>query len=105
MPRKSTELARVFLITPRDLPLDDLAPSMRRYGDCIRWFLHCLHRGRRAAHWKNINYDLMAPYFPENKYRGLRNWMLDHGLVECDGKYAPGQKSLGYRLTPRYRRR
>src|ERR1035437_16463 len=37
-----------------------------------------------------------------NNYKKYFNYLIKHGVVECDNSYIVGEKSKGYRYAPKY---
>src|ERR1035437_4663327 len=37
-----------------------------------------------------------------NNYKKYFNYLITHGVIECDNSYIPGEKSKAYRFAPKY---
>ncbi|OFY85366.1 MAG: hypothetical protein A3F72_03625 [Bacteroidetes bacterium RIFCSPLOWO2_12_FULL_35_15] len=37
-----------------------------------------------------------------NNYKKYLNYLIKHGVIECDNSYIPGEKSKAYRFAPKY---
>jgi hypothetical protein len=82
-----------------------LPGDLQRYADCARYFLHRVVWGRvqrrlTLDEFVPIKFDYLRAVIPDRVIKPLKEALLDGGVVECDGHYIEGEKSLGYRLCP-----
>ena len=80
--------------------------------DYLTYIMHLIH----AANVYNKDVDvedtggytiLKSTYLQDRIrfYKECMSWLLNMGILECNGHYIPGSKSMGYRFTPSYRER
>ena len=92
-------------------PERTLRPAHFRYGDCLVYLCHAIIMARvrdpRYAKGYCNGFVRLTNRFMRNIV-GHRRWQvvksvaIECGLVECDGSYRAGQRSLGYRLCRLY---
>ena len=74
--------------------------------DGLRYLFHLLYINRIIRHMNEDDFiNINARTFEEIVWNGhaVRKYAINAGLVECDGVYAKGSKSYGYRLSERFR--
>ncbi len=113
MPRRKTASGRAtarrpptHVYVPETFdPKVHLPGDLLRYADCARYFLHRVVWGRvqrrlTPDEFVPIKFDYLRAVVPDRVIRPLKEALLDGGVVDCDGQYIEGEKSLGYRLAP-----
>lgn len=95
----------VGFFLPAELELDAHLPDeLRRYADCARYLIGRIVAGR--VFWEadgNGYVPLKVAYLrtvtPDRVEKALRERLVAAGIVECDGRWVRGEKSMGYRLA------
>lgn len=90
-------------------PRDHLPERWWRHADSMRYFVHTLHHQRFMYHrspddFIEIKAGYMIPFFTDKRdYKPVVETLKEAGVLECDGHYIEGRKSLGFRLGSRWR--
>ena len=77
-----------------------------QHPDAARWLLSTIYLRRLTRQYDkssfiNLHSALLSLVMGKTEYvKPVSDACRRHGLIECDGQYTPGQKSLGYRLGP-----
>lgn len=87
---------------PKVLPAD-----LKPYADPARYFLHRIIWGqvmkkRTIDNYVPLKFDYLREVIPDRILVSLKNALIAEGVIECDGNYIEGRKSLGYRLGLKY---
>lgn len=67
-------------------------------------YLKYSHKKFRDTEYVNIHYKTMVSIISKYKYSEIVKNLLAWGVIETDGLYQPGVKSIGYKLLPPYDR-
>ena len=83
-------------------------PELDGLHDEARWFVHkiiSLSAGKKhgGTKWHNISRQTMATFVHATQVSVVRQALLDHGVVVCNGVWKKGIHSMGYRLADQYR--
>lgn len=90
-------------------PRQHLPERWWRHADSVRYFVHTLHHQRFLYRrdpddYVEVKAAYMIPFFTDKRdYKPLVECLKERGVLECDGRYVEGRKSLGYRLGTRWR--
>lgn len=99
----------MFVYNPVNFdPCEALPPSLRRYADDARYLLHKIFEHRIFDHrTEDAFIPLKARYLisvmSERRFVNIRDALVEGGVIEIDNHYIQGQKSIGYRLTHKFR--
>lgn len=80
-----------------------------RHADSVRYFLHLIHHHRfmyrrRSSDFIELKATYVGRFFADkNVFGEVKKVLIDRGVIECDGHYIEGRKSLGYRLGQAWR--
>jgi hypothetical protein len=58
---------------------------------------------RSYVEYVPINFGVLRGVIPDKVIKPLKADLLNAGVIETDGQYIKGEKSIGYRLGPQYR--
>lgn len=83
---------------PKVLPAD-----LKQHADSARYFLHRIIWGqimkkRTLDNYVPLKFDYLREVIPDRILAPLKKALIVEGVIECDGNYIEGRKSLGYRL-------
>lgn len=97
----------VFLYVPEIFD-PSLFLNLKGSHDEARWFVHKIislqiFYRHKAIDWVNISQQTIRQFIHPSQANTVRYALLDQGVIECDGKWYRGCKSLGYRLAGPYR--
>ena len=56
--------------------------------------------GQTDSGFTNLSSKVLQSYFHD--YKKYIDYLLHHGIIECDRQYIPGQKSKGYKIAGKY---
>ena len=89
-------------------PKTALPPDLQKHADSARYFLHRIiwgnvQKARTLEGYVPLKFDYLKDVIPSRALKPLKTALIDNGVIECDGYYQEGVKSLGFRLTPEYR--
>ena len=93
---------------PKSLGIDTILPSaLRDRTDDALYLISILifkaaHGMVNANGYTNLNFDILAQIMDGRKLRKIKESLLANNVIECDGIWCPNEKSLGYRLHPRF---
>jgi hypothetical protein len=102
----------VYVYVPAGFNPDDVLPiRLHKDADFARYFLHKIICGFISLrHVDNIDdlYILINAEnmrnFARNKraYKDIKDSLISADVIECNNSYVVGEKSMGYRLAPKY---
>lgn len=107
--KRSSRKKPCYVYVPESFAPNTVLPDeLRRYADAARYFLHRivwghLLRKRTLDQFVPLKFDYLRAAIPDRVIRPLKEALIEKGVVECDGQYIEGRKSLGYRLAEKYR--
>jgi len=87
-------------------PKVHLPETLHMHADSARHLLHTIHHNqfmyrRRADEFVELKAAYLRTSFtPRDAYKPVVEALKAAGVLECDGHYVEGRKSLGYRLGP-----
>lgn len=87
---------------PEVLPAD-----LKPHADSARYFLHRIIWGqvmkkRTIDNFVPLKFDYLREVIPDRIIVPLKNALIAEKVIECDGHYIEGRKSLGYRLGEKH---
>jgi|LakMenEpi03Aug12_release.lakeMendotaPanAssembly.Ray.scaffolds.fasta_scaffold156583_1 hypothetical protein len=98
-----------FFLLPKSLDvLKVLPPDLRHKADEARYFISLLiykagHQdSSKTEGYSNLRAATLIEIMDNRFRRRIIQCLLDHSVIECDGIYYCGKKSLGYRLHRRF---
>jgi len=91
--------------------LVDFAPLVAlktKFQDKYKFFLHTLYlrrilTGTGRHEYVEINSKYFEKHVTGDHAQNIKNFWIEHGVIECDGSYQVGVSSKGYRFTKAYR--
>lgn len=87
-------------------PRSYLPPGLHRYAAAARYLVHAIECQRVFSHRTRSAYNPLKAAYLKNvmgkNYGKVRDMLMEAGVVECDGHYVQGKKSLAYRLGPAF---
>lgn len=97
-----------FYLPPNFNAADVLPAELRRYSACADYLVHLIVRGRVLRHddgtgWVPLKIAYLREVIPDRVERRIRMALIDSRVIECDGHFIKGEKSMNYRLTSQYR--
>lgn len=98
-----------WIYTPVDFDPEKYDGPITRHPDAARWMLNCLHFRRVTRHlghedYVNLHSGLLSLVMGKTELvKPIRDALIAHGLIECDGHWSMGSKALGYRVGPALR--
>lgn len=97
----------VFLYVPEVFD-PSLFPELAGVHEEAYWFLHKIislqiFYRHQTTEWVNISQQTIRQFIHPSKANTVRFTLLAQHVIECDGEWRRGCKSLGYRLTEPYR--
>jgi hypothetical protein len=99
----------VFFYLPTNFNSCEVLPAeLRRYSACAEYLVHLIVRGRVLRRddedgWVPLKVAYLREVIPNRVVGKVRMALMNAGIIECDGRYIKGEKSMGYRLTSQYR--
>lgn len=91
---------------PSNLDLPKILPGYSNSDlDKFHYFIHLIYEQRILYKNPEEYIPLKAEYLRAiivRDYNRYRNILIDKNIIDCDGRYIKGQKSLGYKLLPPY---
>lgn len=89
-------------------PLQHLPGHLHKYADHARWLVHTIYRRRWQGKYRDdafisLHAANLRRILPKEHYRAIIRALIQAQVLECDGIWRRGRKSLGYRLTATYR--
>jgi hypothetical protein len=81
---------------------------MRSKGDLARYILHRIiwaqvFKSSLEEGYARLKSEYLRRFFPDSSdYALVMNRLIKSGVIECNGRYVPGAKCLGYRLSPEW---
>ena len=96
-----------FLYNPENLDLHGL--NIPCHSDYARMFVHLVITRHFKKNCKETEYIPLKALFLRKQIHAkyteiIKNALCDKGIIECDGKYYPQLKCLGFRLSEQYRK-
>jgi hypothetical protein len=90
--------------------LVDFAPLVAlkpKFQDKYKFFLHTLYiqrilTGTERHKYVEINNEYFKKHVTTDHAPAIKNFWIQHGVIECDGSYQVGVSSKGYRFTKAY---
>ena len=104
-PTTCTKPVRVYNPAGFD-PKVHLPEGLHKHADSVRNLVHTIHHNRFMYRRRPDEFvELKAAYMrksftPKDAYTPVVEALKTSGVLECDGRYVEGRKSLGYRLGP-----
>lgn len=97
-----------WLYVPETFDPEVLPADLRPHADSARYFLHRIIWGqvmkkRTIDNFVPLKFDYLREVIPDRILVSLKKALTAEEVIECDGHYIEGRKSLGYRLGPCYR--
>jgi hypothetical protein len=90
-------------------PLAHLPPDLHRYADYARFYLGLvihltsLRDEEDLGFGVQLSFDFAQRFFPGTEvYKQVKDALLAHRALECDGKYEVGVRAMAYRLGEAY---
>lgn len=99
--------SEVFLYVP-ELFDPSLFPELAGLHEETYWLLHKIialqiFYRHQTTQWVNISQQTIRQFIHPSQANIVRFTLLAHRIIECDGQWYKGCKSLGYRLAEPYR--
>lgn len=96
-----------WLYVPETFDPEVLPADLKPYADSARYFLHRIIWGqvmkkRTIDNYVPLKYDYLREVIPDRILAPLKKALIAEGVIESDGLYIEGRKSLGYRLGLKY---
>lgn len=107
-PKKKGHKKPVWLYVPETFAPEVLPADLKPHADSARYFLHRIiwgqvMRKRTIDNYVPLKFDYLREVIPDRIIALLKEALIEAGVIECDGNYIEGRKSLGYRLGPSHR--
>lgn len=88
-------------------PANFLPKHLMKYIDGVRYLIHFIHRKsnrlkKKNKQFVNINNRYISDIIGRDKFKEIRNILIDQGIIEIDGIAIEGKKSYGFRITEKY---
>ena len=92
-----------WLYVPETFDPEVLPADLKPHADSARYFLHRIIWGqvmkkRTIDNFVPLKFDYLREVIPDRILVSLKMALIAEGVIECDGNYIEGRKSLGYRL-------
>ena len=100
----------MYIYNPQDFdPLVFLPAALSGQGDAARALVHFVEAARADKRLTGEAFvPLKAAYLRNlvgaQHYLAIRTCLADAGVIQLDGRYVPGEKSIGYRIGPLFER-
>src|SRR4051794_39824960 len=83
---------------------------LRPFGDCARMLVHLIllrqsEQGLDEQEYVPLKATILRKQIHATSTEAIRDSLRSTGVIECDDRFCPGLKCLGFRLGPQYRRR
>lgn len=107
-PKKKGHKKPVWLYAPETFAPEVMPGDLKPHADSARYLLHRIiwgqvMRKRTIDNYVPLKFDYLREVIPDRILAPLKKALITEGVIECDGHYIEGRKSLGYRLGPSYR--
>ncbi|OON70293.1 hypothetical protein [Hymenobacter sp. CRA2] len=105
LPKQTTHL-----FVPSSIDALMMLPTKRqqKHVDKYHYILHLIYIARKvdkrntSASFINLNAKLLEAVLHARDYLTYIEYWIEQGVIECDNRYIPGEKSKGYRFTKAY---
>lgn len=92
-----------WLYVPETFDPEVLPADLKPHADSARYILHRIIWGqvmkkRTIDNYVPLKFDYLREVIPDRIIARLKTVLIAEGVIECDGNYIEGRKSLGYRL-------
>lgn len=96
-----------WLYVPETFDPEVLPADLRPHADSARYFLHRIIWGqvmkkRTIDNYVPLKFDYLREVIPDRIIVPLKVALIAEEVIECDGHYIEGRKSLGYRLGEKH---
>ena len=97
------------IYVPENFDPEVLPAELKRHADAARYFLHRIIWGqmskkRTIDNYVPLKFDYLREVIPERVILPLKRALIAEEVIECDGYFIEGRKSLGYRLGEKCRK-
>ena len=91
------------IYVPENFDPEVLPAELKRHADSARYILHRIFWGqvmkkRTIDNYVPLKFDYLREVIPNRIILPLKKALIEAEVIECDGNYIEGRKSLGYRL-------
>lgn len=107
-PKKSKDRKKpCWLYVPETFDAEVLPADLKPHADSARYLLHRIIWGqvmkkRTIDNFVPLKFDYLREVIPDRIVVPLKNALIAEEVIECDGHYIEGRKSLGYRLGEKH---
>lgn len=96
-----------WLYVPATFDPEVLPADLKPHADSARYFLHRIIWGqvmkkRTIDNFVPLKFDYLREVIPDRIIVPLKDALIAEEVIECDGHYIEGRKSLGYRLGEKH---
>jgi len=98
----------MYLYNPETFdPLAVLPPSLSKFSDDARYFVHKLYTGRvfnrrNKKKFQQLKAAYLRKVISERKYTAIRQALIDSQTILTDHHWIRGKKAIGYMLGPQF---